>query len=209
MSTCRNPYVLDTTDQWRTHGLWLRRKDLLTCRKEPEEYFKEGLCYFIPPLASLSRSLSLRLVLCLSSLPYLFGMMHTFVHPVTSLPLFPSSILSVVCPLLSRPHTPPTPPHPSSHSLDDFKWPRGKLFGVQVEFRRRPGSLSLFSLSKPTREILPWLPPDMGSASVLKAPRMAIVFSPMRLGLCVWSNELRRLRLTLGSLVFNDIFFCF
>lgn len=47
----------------------------------------------------------------------------------------------------------------------------------------------------------------MGSASELKAPQNGNRNSvPLGLGLCVWSNELPRLRLTLGSLMFNGVF---
>ena len=93
----------------------------------------------IPPLASSSRSLSSSTC---PLFPYLspIGMMH--ICPACHIfATLPSSILSVVCPFL----TPLPSPPPSPHSPDDFKWLQGKLFGVQVEFRRRPGSLSLFS----------------------------------------------------------------
>lgn len=136
----------------------------------------------MPPLASSSQSLYPCLVLYVSSLLYPgpFGMMH--IHsPCHTFATLSSSILSVVCPF-PRPSLPPLSPH----SLDGFKWPQGKLFGVQVEFRRRPGSPSLFYPSKPTRESLPRLPPDTGSASELKAPRMAIVIqSPVPRTLCL------------------------
>lgn len=93
---------------------------------------------------------------CLCAYSFLWYHSHVFIplshplHPGPSLchisATFPSSILSVVCPFLGPPVSPslsPSPYLPSfSHSLDDFKWPQGKLFGVQVEFRRRPSSPS-------------------------------------------------------------------
>lgn len=108
---------------------------------------------------------------------------HLFLpsHPRSS-----SLIYSLCC--VSPCSAPLNHPLSSSHSWDDFKWLQGKLFGVQVEFRRRPGTPSLFSLhlSKPTRESIPQLPLDMGSAWKLKAPRMAIVIqSPVARTLCL------------------------
>ena len=138
----------------------------------------------MPPSASSSRSLSPCLVLYLSSLLYPGPDAHLFTMPH----LCHSFLIYSLC-CLSLPHLPPDPPSLpplSPHSLDDFKWPQGKLFGVQVEFRRRPGSISLFSPPKPTCESLPRLPPDTGSASELKAPRMAIVIqSPVLRTLCL------------------------
>lgn len=79
------------------------------------------------------------------------------------------SLIYSLCCLSLLLHPAPTP-FPLTPSLT-LKWPQGKLFEVQVEFRRRPSSLSLFLPSKPTHENLPWLPLDMGSAWELKAPQ--------------------------------------
>lgn len=87
------------------------------------------------------------------------------------------------------PHPPNLPPRPhtSSRSLKDFWWPRGKLLGVQVEFRRRPASLSLSSprLSRHMKIshgfLLTWDQP--GSS---KPPGMAVVIpSPVPRALCL------------------------
>lgn len=102
--------------------------------RQPEEYFMEGLyAYFSPGILSAPAPLSHSLLR-----PSVLLEWCTFVHPVTSLPLFPHlfSLLSVPSSAL---------PPPPSHSLNDFKWLQGKLFGVQVKFRHRPNSLSLYS----------------------------------------------------------------
>lgn len=140
----------------------------------------------IAPLASVSTTAMPLLVLYSSSFHVPQSVRndaHLFLpsHPRSS-----SLIYSLCC--VSPCSAPLNHPLSSSHSWDDFKWLQGKLFGVQVEFRRRPGTLSLFSLnlSKPTRESIPQLPLDMGSAWKLKAPRMAIVIqSPVVRTLCL------------------------
>lgn len=165
---------------------------------EPEEYFIKYFCAYSFLGICLSSS---SLCLVLSPLPRSFwNDAHLF--PLSHL-CHISLIYSLCCLSLPQPtyptlppSLPPPPPPSSSHSLDDFKWPQGKLFGVQVEFRRRPGSLSLLSLSKPTRESLPWLPLDMGSTSELKAPQngnrnsvpwaSGFVFDQMSCCLSVW-----------------------
>lgn len=159
----------------------------------------------MPPLASSSQSLYPCLVLYVSSLLYPgpFGMMH--IHsPCHTFATLSSSILSVVCPF-PRPSLPPLSPH----SLDGFKWPQGKLFGVQVEFRRRPGSLSLFSPSSRHVKVSPGFLLTQDQPRSSKPPEWQSWFSPLCLGLCVWSSELLPLRLTLGSLVSDGVFFAF
>lgn len=84
-------------------------------------------------------------------------------------------------------HAPPNLPNLSPRSLKGFWWPRGKLLGVQVEFSRRPSSLSLSSprLSRHMKIshgfLLTWDQPG-GS----KPPGMAVVIlSPVPRALCL------------------------
>lgn len=126
--------------------------------RELEEYFMEGLCayyslgIFLIPLSSACP---------LSLVPH---SRWNDAHLFTLSHLCHSSLIcSLSCLSLPQTHNPPSLPS----SLDDFKWPQGKLFGVQVEFICRPGSLLTWNF--------PLVSLDMGSASELEAPRMAII----------------------------------
>lgn len=172
--------------------------------KEPEECFMEGSCAHASLGIFLSVSLPLpRTLRVLSPVPRPFwNDAHSFTMPHLCHSFL---IYSLCCLSLPRPSLPPLSPH----SLDDFKWPQGKLFGVQVEFRRRPGSLSLFSPSSRHVKVSPGFLLTQDQPRSSKPPEWQSWFSPLCLGLCVWSSELLPLRLTLGSLVSDGVFFAF